>query len=412
MKRLLLSAVALLMVQATLCAQNPYAYFSHVCPSGQTLYYSLDANGRGASVTWPNFSDGDYWSGYEKPTGHVVIPDTVSWTYEEAGVGMVTHYYPVYGVLQNCFNGCTGITTVVFPETVTAFEPNAFAGCTSLDSIFMPQVPPELFAGQPIGMSENAAFYIPCGTWQDYFDAHYNTIHTGSAHPPCLEPEAEGVSLTLLSDNEEMGSAEFYTPGVVDYVRCDSVAMIYANPQYHYEFDHWSNGSTKVQDTLFITTDSVLTAYFTIGHHTIQVESRDEEKGTVEGGGSFLYLDTVEIRAVPRAGYHFDCWHDGNTDNPRTVLVDRDYYFMAYFAEGGVGIGDVDAGGVRVYADGQRIVVEGSEGMPVSLYDAAGRLIVTQGATGAEQLRFAVPSSGAYMVRVGDLPARRVVVIW
>ena len=387
------------MAQTIVLAQNPYAYFTYVCPTGQTLYYSLDANGRGASVTWPNYSDGDYWYGYEKPTGRVVIPDTVSWTYEEEGVGMVTHYYPVFNVGQNCFNGCTGITAVVFPETITAFEPSAFAGCTSLDSIFMPQVPPEVFAGQPIGMSESAAFYIPCGTWQAYFDAHYNNIHTGSAYPPCLEPEAEGVTLTLLSDNEEMGMPYFYTPGVTNYVRCDSVAMVSAEAYYPYQFDHWSNGSTKIADTLFVSHSMTLTAYFTLAEYTIEGVSYDTSMGIVTGSGTYSYNEVATLTAVPNEGYHFVRWDDYNTDNPRQYVVNGDRTFTAFFAEDSVGIGDVDVNKVLVRIEGRRIEVEGAEGQEVRIYSADGKTVRN------ENLR-----TGAYLVQVGSSPAIKVIV--
>ena len=396
MKKIAYVVLTMVLLPMALKAQNPYAYFTYVCPSGQTLWYSIDANGRGASVTWPHHVDGNFYYGHTKPSGRVVIPDTVRWTYEGT-----THVYPVYGVLQNCFNGCTGITTVVFPETVTAFEPNAFAGCTSLDSIIMPTVPPVIYAGQPIGMSDSANFYIPCGTWQAYYEARYYTLHNGGmGHPLCLEPAAEGVSLTLLSDNSEMGVAEFYTPGVIDWVRCDSVAMIYATPMEHYAFDHWSNGSTKVADTLYITSDSVITAYFVVGHHSVEVSSQNEERGTVKGSGSYPYLDTIEIKAIPNPGYHFDHWNDGNTDNPRTLVVDRDYRFMAFFAEGDpTGIRDAVSSDIRIHVADGRIVVEGADGKEVKVFAVDGKQVPNVNL---------IP--GAYMVKVGNLPIRKVVV--
>ena len=37
------------------------------------------------------------------------------------------------------------------------------------------------------------------------------------------------------------------------------------------------------------------------------------------------------MTAVPNRGYKFSHWHDGNTDNPRRVLMDQDSSFTAYF---------------------------------------------------------------------------------
>lgn len=393
MKKMFLAALLLLAVPAMVQAQNPYALFSAVCPSGQTLYYGVDPNGRGANVTWPNHENGDFWAGHTKPSGRVVIPDTVTWVYND-----VTHVLPVYSVSQNCFNGCTGITTVVFPETIIAFEPNAFAGCSSLDSIFMPQVPPELFSGQPIGMSENGAFYIPCGTYQAYFDARYYTIHTGAGGVPCLEPEAEGVSLTLLADDPEHGFPQIVTHGVNNYVRCDSIAVIYAEESWHYRFDHWSNGSTKICDTLYVDHDMTLTAYYAPREYTVTLTVNYEERGTTSGSGTYTYLDTAELRAIANDGYHFLRWNDNNTDNPRLFVVEDDANFMAIFAEG-AGIEDIDAGNVRVFANGNNIVVEGADGMRVDVFSVDGRRVNNGN----------LPK-GVYLVKVGNLPVRKVVV--
>lgn len=65
-----------------------------------------------------------------------------------------------------------------------------------------------------------------------------------------------------------------------------------------------------------------------------------------------------------------------------------------------VGITDVDFGHINVYAADGRILVEGAEGMEVCVYDMLGRPVPLM-----------VPTAGVYMVRVGDLPARRVVVV-
>lgn len=394
MKKLYLTILLLLLAPAMVIAQNPYASISSVCPSGQTLYYSIDPNGRGASLTWPNYEDGDYWAGYDKPTGRVIIPDTVTWIYNDS-----THILPVYGVLQNCFNGCSGITTVVFPETITAFEPSAFTGCTSLDSIFMPQVPPEVFAGQPIGMSTNAAFYIPCGTWQAYHDARYYTIHTGHSYPPCLEPEAEGITLTLLSEDEEKGEVQIITHGVRDYVRCDSIAVIYARNSYTYQFDHWSNGHTQNPDTLHLSENATITAYFRYADFQIMGMAIPTEGGTILGTGTYTYLDTIVVTAQPNAGYHFLRWYDYSTENPRTYVVEENHEFIAYFEEGDVSINDIEPNDVNVFANGNRIVVTGADGMRVQVFSVDGRCVNN------ENLH-----KGVYVVKVGDMPARKVVI--
>ena len=74
------------------------------------------------------------------------------------------------------------------------------------------------------------------------------------------------------------------------------------------------------------------------------------------------------------------------------------------------GIGGVEMVNVKVYTYLNKITVEGAEGMSVRLYDVNGRLLATK-IEDAPITHFYVQTSGAYFVRVGDYPARRVVVI-
>ena len=78
------------------------------------------------------------------------------------------------------------------------------------------------------------------------------------------------------------------------------------------------------------------------------------------------------------------------------------------------GIDDVDADGARVYSSQGQIVVEGAEGSTVALYDAVGRRLAVrrnEEMLWGMPLRFDVPASGTYLIRVGDTPARRIVVV-
>ena len=74
------------------------------------------------------------------------------------------------------------------------------------------------------------------------------------------------------------------------------------------------------------------------------------------------------------------------------------------------GIGDVVAINAKVYSSQGQVVVEGAEGHPVTLYDAVGRRLATK-RDEYMPVRFDVPASGTYLVKIGDHAARRVVVI-
>ena len=75
-----------------------------------------------------------------------------------------------------------------------------------------------------------------------------------------------------------------------------------------------------------------------------------------------------------------------------------------------VGMDDVDALNAKVYINSGQIVVDGTDGNTVWLYDAVGRLLATRQDDYAP-LRFDVPATGTYLIKVGHHPARRVVVV-
>ena len=74
------------------------------------------------------------------------------------------------------------------------------------------------------------------------------------------------------------------------------------------------------------------------------------------------------------------------------------------------GVDGVEAMSVKVYSSQGQVVVEGADGQMVMLYDVAGRLLATK-RDDYVTLRFDVPIAGAYLLKVGDHPARRVVVM-
>ncbi len=73
-------------------------------------------------------------------------------------------------------------------------------------------------------------------------------------------------------------------------------------------------------------------------------------------------------------------------------------------------IGDVEAMNAKVDSSQGQVVIEGAEGHPVTLYDAVGRQLATK-RDEYMPVRFDVPSSGTYLVKIGAFAARRVVVI-
>lgn len=155
---------------------------------------------------------------------------------------------------------------------------------------------------------------------------------------------------------------------------------------------------------------------------TVHVAAGCENMGTVTGGGTYEDGTTVALTAIPNDGYEFTRWGDGFTDNPRTITVQGDATYYAYFQQiqgGGddpddpddpdEGIDDVN-GSIRVYASNHDIYVNGAAGQHVWIYDVAGRCVTNGAYTTSETAHFTMPAAGVYVVRVGEMSARRVVV--
>ena len=112
-----------------------------------------------------------------------------------------------------------------------------------------------------------------------------------------------------------------------------SELRISAAPNYGYHFTQWSDGNTQNPRSIVLTKDTAFTAEFAKNTYTVTTNSSNAEQGAAQGGRSALYLDEIGISAVPNYGYHFAQWSDGNTDNPRTIIVTENKTYTASFAK-------------------------------------------------------------------------------
>jgi uncharacterized repeat protein (TIGR02543 family) len=76
---------------------------------------------------------------------------------------------------------------------------------------------------------------------------------------------------------------------------------------------------------------STIRAVFVGRNVTVTVNANPAQGGTVEGSGTYHYMDTVEIKAIPNQGYVFTGWNDGNNSNPRQVVVTTNVTYTANF---------------------------------------------------------------------------------
>ncbi|MBO4308051.1 MAG: leucine-rich repeat domain-containing protein [Bacteroidales bacterium] len=231
----------------------------------------------------------------------------------------------VVSIGQAAFSQNYSLRTVRFGSSLTSIGFACFTNCPSLDSlIFVTEVAP-YYSGEFWGSPDTLNIIIPCGSYHSYSN-WFGTQHHYTV--PTVE-----LTMSVSSLQPQWGSATILKDADSNSVRCDSSVVVKAIPNYGYHFQQWSNGSTNVQDTLFINCDSSISALFAKNQYSLIVQSFDPSLGSVNGNGVYDYLDTVTVTATATAPhYFFEHWSDGSTESSRSVVITGDRLLTAYFA--------------------------------------------------------------------------------
>ena len=136
-----------------------------------------------------------------------------------------------------------------------------------------------------------------------------------------------------------------------------------ATPASGYEFAGWQDGNTQNPRSFTVTGNATYTATFNeVGttYYTVTANVSPSGAGTVSGTGTYEAGSVIVLTANANPGYTFDHWSDGNTQNPRSVTVNSDLTFTAYFNHNSytitvnatpAGAGTVSGGGSYYYGD-------------------------------------------------------------
>jgi hypothetical protein len=185
-----------------------------------------------------------------------------------------------------------------------------------------------------------------------------------------------------------------------------------------YRFLGWVKDNDTVARTneyaFVLNADVTLTAAFEAipVYYTVIGMPNDATMGEVLGSGEFAEGSTVTLTAQAFEGYRFDHWSTGATTPSLTITVTEDVTVIAYFVEDNPpqAIDETDMENVTIYSAETRIIVRGAEGKTVNVYDINGRTVSTQNAA-AETVEFRMNATGVYLVKVGNAPAKRVLVV-
>ena len=184
---------------------------------------------------------------------------------------------------------------------------------------------------------------------------------------------------------------------------------IEAVPNVGYKFTHWNDGDVTNPRAVYLTQDTLFTAYFAPREqYEVVAVSGDLARGSVYGGGVYYEEDTATLTARAWGANIFARWDDGDTTNPRKVVVTQDTAFTALFRNP-EGIEEVQGAGLYMRiepnpARGQVAVTlsEAAEGGTVlRVCDAAGREVLRKElARGTRSHAFGVDGlpAGTYFV--------------
>ena len=301
-----------------------------------------------ASITIPNSVTsigGGAFSGCSSLTS-VTIPNSVTSIGNDAFYGCssltsVAIPSSVTSIGESAFEGCSSLTSITIPESVRSIGNSAFSGCSSLTSITIPNsirsigdwafrdcssltyiellyiyivIPDDALRGC-INLTD---IYVPCGglawmqqTWNDNLRQENR-----------LKYKPLPYTVTTIATN---GSVS------VPQNQCDEMELT-ATPDYGYHFVQWSDGNTENPRPIELTKDTVFSAEFAPNIYSFSATC-NENYGSVQAtNGNYEYLTELNISATPKDGYHFVQWSDGNTDNPRTIILSQDTSFTAEFA--------------------------------------------------------------------------------
>ncbi|MCQ2327256.1 MAG: leucine-rich repeat protein, partial [Bacteroidales bacterium] len=241
------------------------------------------------------------------------------------------------------FNG-----ELTIPSSVDYIGNYAFDSCRFISSINVrANTPPTLYANTFRTIPNTIPVYVPCGRM-----IHYQTSNIWDSY----DNISEGIPFTIktLANDDVMGRVE-----ILQHPTCNSgVTQIQAIPTYAYHFVEWSDGNTINPRTFMATKDTTFTAIFVQNSTNLTIHSSDSLKGVVTGSGSYEYMQTATITAIPTQNNHFVCWNDGNTNNPRNIVVTQDSIFTACFVSNNSSItvqsanpdmGTVNGGGIYYY---------------------------------------------------------------
>ena len=165
---------------------------------------------------------------------------------------------------------------------------------------------------------------------------HFSGWGDGNSDNPRTFKATAAMSLTpsfaLNTYKVSVGAENGTVTGAGDYTH-GQTATLTATANSGYEFAGWSDEVTDNPRQIQVTQNiSIRAIFISEGEHVYAIRVGTPQNGTIVGDGLYIVGRTAKLEAIPAAGYHFVGWGDGNTDNPRQIVVSADMNLSPSFA--------------------------------------------------------------------------------
>lgn len=223
------------------------------------------------------------------------------------------------------FAMCIDLTAVHIPETIDTIRCQAFFECTSLASMRCDAITPPV-------LDYSVFFHVDCPNIPLYVPVASIDLYKAADQWKEFKilPIEKKYQISWVNFDESVLK--------IDSIWEDSIPSFSgetptkpATKKYTYTFNGWS------PDIVAVTGDVTYIAQFdsTLIEYEIHVtpEGGTTEGGTVTIDGNPNYGETVTLTPVPDEGYEFDHWSDGNTNNPRDIVVGGDSTIYPIFVK-------------------------------------------------------------------------------
>lgn len=403
---------------------DDYGYLDNIlfAENGDTLskvmysYWESKNNGLTDMGLYQPLANGDFEKWAEPAAGFVY--DSMFYEYE---YNNETYTYTSY---------LYAYPMAIYPVTAPVFYTVTVSYDETLGEVNgIPEAP--VFAGTEITLTAEAEDYAHFVAWTygENVDSNETLVVTVNSDLTINAVFAYNpVHVTYAVNDATMGSVD---PSGVQTYEVGDIMTVTATANEGYHLSGWSmqrNGTvTTVTDLGATFTDTVtplhegtvITAIFeanpVVETYTVTV-NYDATMGLVRGVPTEAVEagSEVTLTAAPNTGYDFVAWVKGTDTVSRTATytftVNENITLTAVFKSTTTGIADVEGIDAQIYSTDSRIVVKGAENLNVYVYDVNGRVVRSQ-AKAAETIEFTMQNTGVYLVKVGNAPAKRVVVV-